>query len=233
MFIKKDKELSFEYENKYPWMPPIIGTKSNIPDWYKNNLPNNTEIKSFPVISNIKACIPFLDSLTSGYVVPTPFDSAVKIDDEGFPRITWGEESIRYVEVRDGSEAPYLPTPHGYHSTRFVWNTMVSIKVPKGYSVLVTHPLNRFDLPFITLSGVVDADSIMHHGKIPFYLKEGFEGIIKAGTPMFQVLPFKREDWKSSVSEGLFEEGNKNSTRSAFSARGWYKNNNWHRKTYE
>jgi hypothetical protein len=31
----------------------------------------------------------------------------------------------------------------------------------------------------------------------PFIIKSGFEGIIEKGTPMFQVIPFKRADWQA------------------------------------
>ena len=68
-----------------------------------------------------------------------------------------------------------------------------------GYSLLVTHPLNRFDLPFVSLSGIVDADITMTHGRIPFFIKKGFSGVIEAGTPILQVLPFKRDDWEMEL----------------------------------
>ena len=29
------------------------------------------------------------------------------------------------------------------------------------------------------------------------WIKQGFEGVIEKGTPMFQIIPFKREDWKA------------------------------------
>jgi len=33
--------------------------------------------------------------------------------------------------------------------------------MPAGYSLLITHPFNRHDLPFVTLTGLVDADSLL------------------------------------------------------------------------
>ena len=38
------------------------------------------------------------------------------------------------------------------------FHNLWSIEAPEGYSLLFTHPVNRFDLPFTTLSGLVDCD---------------------------------------------------------------------------
>ena len=34
----------------------------------------------------------------------------------------------------------------------------------------------------------------------PFFIKEGFTGLIPYGTPIVQIIPFKRDDWKSKFS---------------------------------
>ena len=36
-------------------------------------------------------------------------------------------------------------------------------------------------------------------------VKKGFEGIVERGTPMFQIIPFKRNNWESSFS--FLQEG--------------------------
>ena len=38
------------------------------------------------------------------------------------------------------------------------FNNFSTIELPPGYSLLVTHPINREDLPFTTLTGLVDVD---------------------------------------------------------------------------
>jgi hypothetical protein len=74
------------------------------------------------------------------------------------------------------------------------------IKTPKGYSSVFTHPINRPDLPFYTLGGVIDTDKWGEAGSHPFLLKKGWEGIIPAGTPIIQIIPFKREGWVNKVN---------------------------------
>jgi hypothetical protein len=45
-------------------------------------------------------------------------------------------------------------------SDRFLikFHNLWIIEAPDGYAVLFTHPFNRFDLPFTTLTGLVDCD---------------------------------------------------------------------------
>jgi hypothetical protein len=231
--MKIKKSLPFKYENKEDWMPSVLSAKNVIPKWYKST--QNVElanVKSLPLILNIKACIPFLDALTSGYMLTTPMDLAIRVDG-GIPIFTWHGGDINPVVVRDPVLTGQMPIPHGYNTTHFVWNTATAFKLPKGYSCLVTHPLNRFDLPFITLSGVIDGDAIFHQGNIPFFVKDGFEGIIKRGTPIMQIIPFKRENWKLEKEEGLIKKGHQNVLTSFAHTVGWYKKNSWKRKNYE
>ena len=80
-----------------------------------------------------------------------------------------------------------------------MWSFDFSLKTPKGYSVLFCHPLNRFELPFQTFSGVVETDEYNQGTHFPFYIKKLNVGeiiIIKKGTPIVQIIPFKRENWK-------------------------------------
>ena len=60
-------------------------------------------------------------------------------------------------------------------------------------------PMNRFDLPFLNTTGVVDSDNVHLLGTFPFFIAEGWEGTIPMGTPYLQFLPFKREDWEHKI----------------------------------
>jgi hypothetical protein len=97
---------------------------------------------------------------------------------------------------------------------------------------MISHPANRFDLPFTTLSGIVDSDTALHEGNLPFFIKEGFEGLIPKGTPIFQIIPFKRENWKSEIDRDISIEANKNAFSAGSVLFGWYKSKVWKRKTY-
>jgi hypothetical protein len=46
---------------------------------------------------------------------------------------------------------------------------------------------------------VVDSDKVELLGSFPFFIIEGWEGTIPAGTPYLQILPFKRENWEHEL----------------------------------
>jgi len=191
--------------------------KDSMPDWYKS-LNKNVDIKR---------CMPFLDGMISGYIAELINDVEIKIVD-GEP-ISNQENLVGY---RPGSSTGFMVPPSGHGNKHFVWKVPFIIKTDPGYSVLITHPLNRFDLPFTTLSAIVDSDGLMPSGDLPFFLKEGFEGVIKAGTPMFQILPFKREPWTSKSHQGIEEESIYINQTMDRSTQNFYRDNFWHKKEY-
>lgn len=235
MFRKKP---TLKYESAINFTDnSILPARNFIPEWYK-------KIPKFKddVIFNenklfghtVKLCVPFLDSLTVGYMISLPYDIYVK-NNNGAPFITWP------VGISN-QEAPALRPeiahekiiPIGCSPCEFTWNYCISYTLPKGYSALITHPLNRHDLPFITLSGIIDGGLVMSaHGNLPFYIKNGFEGIINKGTPIAQIIPFRQENWKSTNASGLVKEGQKHNRASTSLILGWYKKTFWIRKKYD
>jgi hypothetical protein len=77
------------------------------------------------------------------------------------------------------------------------FNGFWAIELPPGYSLLVTHPINRPDLPFVTLTGLVDADRYRDNFiNFPAHWRDpNFQGVLPKGTPLAQCLPIKREEW--------------------------------------
>lgn len=170
--------------------------------------------------------------------MPTPVDFLVEQTKLG-PKISWSwfdtEEIYKetdFIIERDVGMIPTLPIPKGYHHHHFSWGTKQILKVEDGYSLLITHPLNRDDLPFRTLSGIVDANYAMNGGKLPFLLQEGFEGIIKAGTPIAQIIPIKREPWVLEHNTNLLKEAKLARSTSLKTIFGWYRDKWWNRKEY-
>lgn len=174
-----------------------------IPKWYSDNerfVGGQPDIKNNRVINNtVKACTPYSDALSAGYIQETWCDIYFELSKD--------KESIRYQIPRGPSPIAMRKDMYvkvdGFYNVEFTWQLNWTPKVPKGYSVLVTHPLNRIDLPFSTGTGIIDADEFYHSlpGSIPFYIKKGFSGIIPVGTPMYQIIPIKRDEWTSRAME--------------------------------
>jgi hypothetical protein len=180
---------------------PVPASKV-IPEWYKKSEPYLAGEKK-PIgdgnraPATLKRCMPFFDAMTSGYIIPSMCDVYVNQVD-GQPNFEWTAYS--QVEFHPIEQAPYHPDNKHHQVAIPKWNSPWSIKTPKGYSCLFVTPFNH-DLPFTIFSGVVDTDTYQVPVAFPFVLKEpNFEGMIPAGTPIAQVIPFKRESWKMEIS---------------------------------
>ena len=232
------KNIRFIPTHRRNDLPAPTTAKKAIPKWYRELdswVGGKPVIQNYSANSTVKQCVPFLDSLTSGYVLTLHTDVQVtRYPEFATPSITWMMPPDPVV-LRDPAGGKGFPVPAGHDSDHWAWVSNFGIALPKGYSALVTHPLNRFDLPFTTTSGIMDSDMHWASGNLPFFLKKDFEGIIEAGTPIAQILPFKRESWKSVLDTS--EEAFKKADNMTFNARsvlhGFYKKFAWQRKQYD
>jgi len=172
---------------------PIPASK-DIPNWYaglnsylggKTSLYNN-----YKAGSTIKKCMPVFDSIVSGYLIKSATDVFVTVKD-GVSNFEW--PSLDTILFHPIEQAPNHPYSNGQDYPK--WRNMWSIKTPKGYSTLFVQPFHRESV-FTILPGVVDTDQYTVPVHFPFVLNNiNFQGIIPKGTPIAQVIPFKRNDW--------------------------------------
>ena len=75
------------------------------------------------------------------------------------------------------------------------FNSFWTIELEPGYSLFATHPVNRADLPFRLLTGVVDSDRFTDVGILfpAVWTDANFEGVLPRGTPVAQCFPILRE----------------------------------------
>jgi hypothetical protein len=166
-----------------------------LPEWYKKaEREGFKDGKSFP---GLKKCVPFMDGMLSGYALVTPFDIHVSRNENGSLQITWDgpEEFKNYIVERDLEQGATLPRPAGHLPNHLAFSNPWGFVTPRGWSVLLTPPLNRYELPFTITSGIIDSDKYSTGGNVPFFMREDFQGTIPAGTPFAQVIPIKRADW--------------------------------------
>jgi hypothetical protein len=215
---------------------PVLA-KRFIPDWYKKS--SNTTSSGQ---KDLKTCVPFLDTMTSGYFLVTPYDIYISWHGKDDIYIytkkqsSTGEEFIQehedFIGIRESDSGELIPRPEGHEFVHLVWKNPWAWKTPRGWSTLVTHPLNRFDLPFTTLAGIVDSDKYHTGGNIPFFIKKGFEGLIPKGTPYAHILPMKRSDWTMLEDEALIHKTIKMGNDVRSEDVGVYKKKYWQRKSY-
>lgn len=178
--------------------------KCFIPTWYKEM--NKTADSEFPQIKSdgdmnttVKACMPFLDSISLGYMFTLQSDVQITLDrSQSEVHLRWGDETKTLVTNHNTAQYPEKGIENHNIKIPFKWQFPFIVSTPKGYSTMFTHPFNRYDLPFQTFTGIVETDEYPAEINFPFVLtlpeNKDFL-IIEAGTPLCQIIPFKRENW--------------------------------------
>ena len=183
-------------------------------------------------VPSAKRCVPLLDSLSAGYIITTASDLIVSIVDGSY-YYQWSNKPEIHFQIKKqvGDHAKVTENYHAIPKVALPW----SIKTPRGYSCLFVPPMNQ-DNPLIEIfSGVIDTDTYNIPGAFPFLFTEpGWTGIIPAGTPLVQVIPFKRDSYKMKIGDpsiGTIEsEKQENRLRSVF--RNGYRSLFWRKKQY-
>jgi hypothetical protein len=192
-------------------LPPPVPAAQGVPDWLKSMPTSAYSSINQHEEQTVKRCPPFIDAMTCGFLIPLFCE--LKVDEDG---ITWDNE------IPAGGALEFPRSPISFHDSsqvigtplfepgRFMikFHNLWTVEAPEGYAVLFTHPLNRFDLPFTTLSGLVDCDLYTDNWvHFPAYWHNtGFRGVVPKGTPIAQCILVKRETWTAQKSSFTDEE---------------------------
>jgi len=143
--------------------------------------------------SIVKTCPPFSAVLTCGFLMPLIAD--LRVEDGIFTWDALTDFSRSPIDVHDdeASGTPFLDEDRFIVKFANYW----TLEVPPGYSLLITHPVNRHDLPFVTLTALVDADRYKDNFiGFPVHWRDcGFSGLLPKGTPVAQCIPVRRDSW--------------------------------------
>lgn len=174
-----------------------------IPDWFKKLMPefipdSPRRDGSKKKEHSGKRCIPMLDAMTIGYTIFTSEDIIVQKDGQyDFYEWTRRDDAIEFHSYDQMSTYPNLLEGQSVPK----WINPWVIKTPPGYSCLFVPPMNNPETPISIFNGVVDTDTYVSTVNFPFMLRDkSFTGLIPAGTPIAQVVPFARESWKMEIN---------------------------------
>jgi hypothetical protein len=189
--------------------PKPVPASRVVPNWFKNTPPYINDKKGIDPNndpnSTIKKCMPVVDAMNAGYHIVLPCDVWVYNEGENRLKFQWSWDDITVVSVQAKQNHALYPTPDNCYNQAFKWVNHWITKTPKGWSCLFTHPMHHDDLPFRCLPALVDTDKFPEPVNFPFFLKKDFSGLIPKGTPIIQILPFKRDRF---VSMYTFDKDN-------------------------
>jgi hypothetical protein len=170
--------------------------------------------------------------MTLGYYILLGADVHVKRNEDGSSSLSW-PISTKMVYGHSIEQASTFKIDKSYEQNILKWWNPWIIKTPKGWSTMFITPMHRDDLPFTLLPGIVDTDEFTLSVQFPFFIKKDFEGLIPEGTPIAQVIPFKRSSWKSIFSSQPFSKTQFNLQKHSVHYSNRYKTTSWKKKVYK
>ncbi|WP_333673620.1 DUF6065 family protein [Elioraea tepidiphila] len=203
-----------------------VPAKSLLPDWFRK-LPaiDRAHLSATNNGLTAKRCMPFFDALATGWILPLAATVRLEIADGG-RTVHAGWEFDRTMvsnhsppQVAGNPMEPRPPCKFHNHWT---------IRTAKGWSCLFLPPLNRPNPVFQCVAGIVDTDSYASPVHLPFFAT-GPDGVhvIERGTPLVQVIPFRRAD--AAIGGEVRAETAEEATirerilRQTMAADGWYR----------
>ena len=178
-------------------LPRPVPARGLLPDWLRAMPANAHSQIHGRDIRTVKQCPPFVDAMAYGVMILLPCDVTV---DHGALSWAW--------DIPEPATSGHPRAPLSFHvpaqlvDTPFAaagqaaikFNSFWTIEVDPGWSLFATHPVNREDLPFRTITGLVDADRF-HDGGINFpalWTQPDFSGVLPKGTPVAQCFAVPR-----------------------------------------
>lgn len=236
-------EIHFEINDRlaHGVKQPTPASKAR-PSWWKQIQPYHPDIKNENYIESgsgtIRTCPAITDIQDYGYMMYFPFDIYIDATNKDNliceipPRIAESNPGY-YLSRHHAWQVDGFKVGEEFHPQHIKINPLFGVSTPKGYSAWMTHPVNRTDLPFRTMDSLVDTDTYTAFWTVIFFVKMGFKGVIEAGTPMLQVMPFKRDEvWDSKVVPKNEEKWNRNWNGIKIKFYRTYKNFFWVRKRF-
>lgn len=164
-------------------------------------------------VRTVKQCPPFVDAMSYGFIIPLPCDVVVQ---DGVLSWEWDRPPLTVGAHPNSPLSFHVPaqvvgSPFFDADKAIVkFNSFWTIELEPGYSLFATHPINRADLPFRLLSGLVDCDRFRDVGVLfpAVWTNPDFEGVLARGTPVAQCFPVARETLDLQC-EALSPEGSR------------------------
>ena len=227
MFMRKKTKIEFLCDPKdHGVLAPPVPAREIMPGWFKS-LPAVDKQHLTPTNNGltVKRCMPFLDALTAGWILPLAATVRLDIRDGGKTvDAGWDFDRVMVTFHNEHQVAgnPRQPRPackfHNY------W----TIRTPPGWSCLFVPPLNRPSPVFEVAAGIVDTDTYTSNIHFPFFAtaEDGLH-VLEKGTPMVQIIPFRRSDSALAAEirpETAEEAGTRQRIlRNTMASGGWYR----------
>ncbi len=178
-------------------LPRPVAAREALPGWLRTMPAAAFSELHGEEVRTVKQCPPFIDAMSHGFMIPLPCDVRVEGGvlswDWNLPNLAAAEHPRSPI----GFHAPAQVTGTPFHDDDTVivkFHSFWTVELEPGWSLFATHPVNRHELPFRLLSGLVDADRFSDIGILfpAVWTDPDFAGVLARGTPIAQCFPVPR-----------------------------------------
>lgn len=170
-----------------------VPAREAMPEWFRRLAPvDKNHLSTTDNALTVKRCMPFLDALMAGWILPLAATVRIDIRDNGQTVDTGWDFDKTMVSNHHAYQVnghPMQPRPPcKFHNH---W----TIRTPKGWSCLFIPPMNQPNGVIEIAAGIVDTDEYTSLINFPFFATAP-DGLytLEKGTPLVQVIPFRRDD---------------------------------------
>lgn len=180
-------------------LPRPVPARDALPEWLRRMPPRVPSAVHGRAIRTVKQCPPFVDAMSHGFMLVLPCDVTVDGDaqfawDWPLPPLMIGDHPRAPLSFHVAEQLQGSPLAQEQRAA-LKFNSFWTIELEPGHSLLAMHPINRADLPFRLLTGLVDADRFTDIGiNFPaLWTDPGFRGVLPRGTPFAQCFAVPRD----------------------------------------
>lgn len=213
LLFKNDVIEFYCHPNQYGVIPEPMPANKCIADWWKKVPPKieNRRDGLGDRAMTVKKCMPMLDVMSLGYVIPLQADLQVITNSDCSIIKLHTPPELKIAEFHDIAQIGGKNiSPSKGDAIKFI-NHWV-IKTAPGWSTMFMPPLNHFNPNFTCFSGLVDTDRYPKEVNFPaVWHMPNFDDKLPAGTPLVTVIPVKRDSFPKKpkvrkMSDAEFKE---------------------------
>lgn len=160
------------YDADYGIVPEPRPASEFVPEWVDSSVPDSV-----------------LNALNEGWILRMYARAEINAEAEG-QGVEWETNFDRdVVSLHAPGQMEGFSVPISITKFHSYW----TVRLPDGYSALLTAPLSRPNPLFTPFSGCVDFDVFPTVTHCPNLFEERTHAVIPEGTPIFQCIPFERD----------------------------------------
>lgn len=165
------------------------------PEWWKK-IPSKMGDGVIPHTRTVKMCPSFADIYNEGFVIVAPCDIVLRYHEQS--QLWEWETSMSQIKIEVHGNNQFVNWVDGNVKSIFKLPLPYAVFLPKGYNLRQVPLIYNYNPDWHVAYGVYRADQVPELTIQIMYTSDKKEILIKQGTPLCQMIPYKREKFTYS-----------------------------------